>query len=141
MRAEGPNHYPYRLYSRNGIKQDRIDTEVTICILSVRVSETQVEWIDNDLGTKFYTETILGSASNTFRSYLALIGQQISQGHSGARQHDYVYQFLARPRFSEWVGGLRPQIRILGKVCHSVGSYHQVCGLCQVLWSMSGIVE
>ena len=30
---------------------------------------------------------------------------------------------------------VRPQIKILGKVCHSMGSYHQVCGLCQILWS------
>ena len=32
MRAEGPNHYPYILGM--ALIQDRIDTEVTICILS-----------------------------------------------------------------------------------------------------------
>ena len=32
MRAEGPNHYPYIIGM--ALIQDRIDTEVTICILS-----------------------------------------------------------------------------------------------------------
>ena len=136
MRAKGLNHYPYRLYSRNGIKQDRIEIEVTICILSVRVSETQVEWIDNALRAKVYMETILGSASHTFRLYLALIGLWISPGRGDAWWLDTVYQFSTHPRFSEWL-----QIRILGKVCHSVGSYHQFCGLCQVLWSSKSFLE
>ena len=86
-------------------------------------------------GQKVYTETILGSASYTFSSYLALISLRISPGHGGARRRDYVYQFLACPQVvGVGVAGLWPQIKILGKVCHSVGSYHQVCDLCQVLW-------
>ena len=43
-------------------------------------------------------ETILGSASHTFRSYFSLIGLQISPGCGGTRRHDYVYQFLACPQ-------------------------------------------
>ena len=118
------------------MKQDRIDIEVTIFILSVSVSQTQVEWIDNALKAEVYTETNLGSASHTFRLYLALIGLWISPGRGDAWWLDYVYQFLTRPRFSEWL-----HIRILGKVCHSVGSYHQFCGLCQVLWSSKSFLE
>ena len=52
MRAEGPNHFLYILGM--ALMQNRIDTEVTICILSqswylnvsVGVSETLVEYMD-----------------------------------------------------------------------------------------------